>query len=585
MTVSGGYGIIYAIEPLSEQLVPRDGHAEPATGGELTWYRHVGWADGSFAWEGPKTVGKGWGQFAHVFAGEDGVVYAVQDDGDLMWYRHVGQDDGSFSWDGPKKVGTGWARFSTVFSGGDGIIYAVEPMSEQLVPRDGHAEPATGGELTWYRHVGWADGSFAWEGPKTVGKGWGQFAHVFAGEDGVVYAVQDDGDLMWYRHVGQDDGSFSWDGPKKVGTGWARFSTVFSGGDGIIYAVEPMSEQLVPRDGHAEPATGGELTWYRHVGWADGSFAWEGPKTVGKGWSDFSQVFHGQTMSLSRATDQITHYWSDSLAVLSVGSPSAPVARTEGGGFVQPHTFGSIIKPLGAPPTIADRFHVTVRLAGVRCWATDDPSGNDEPYIISSVYALDPREAEKAAQTTRIGNPGVGEVDAGRVFAQNQDLAIDFAVPGDGDIRIHFELYDEETVSDPEKAKQLISKEAQAGIATGVVALTAANPLVGGVAGGVVALAKASGLLDAFTDALGSVANIFADDRLGILDLRVPNEFLAKLRDDPQSLDKKSDAIGGATYNFPQLPEDKSEAGQSWFFDEDGRGTYRPFFWIQLTEA
>ncbi|HWM98123.1 MAG TPA: hypothetical protein VNO54_13815, partial [Streptosporangiaceae bacterium] len=84
------------------------------------------------------------------------------------------------------------------------------------------------------------------------------------------------------------------------------------------------------------------------------------------------------------------------------------------------------------------------------------------------MYALDSREPQKAAQITRIGNPGIGEVDAGQVFAQNQDLAIDFAVPGDGEIRIRFELYDEEMESDPEKAKAFISKEVQDGIAAGV---------------------------------------------------------------------------------------------------------------------
>jgi hypothetical protein len=56
MTVSGGYGIIYAIEPPSGPIVLKGEHAKP--GGELTWYRHVGWADGSFTWEGPKTVSK-----------------------------------------------------------------------------------------------------------------------------------------------------------------------------------------------------------------------------------------------------------------------------------------------------------------------------------------------------------------------------------------------------------------------------------------------------------------------------------------------------------------------------------------------
>jgi hypothetical protein len=80
------------------------------------------------------------------------------------------------------------------------------------------------------------------------------------------------------------------------------------------------------------------------------------------------------------------------------------------------------------------------------------------------------------------------------------------------------------------------------------------------------------------------IAKSFSDDHLGTMDHRITMSFLETLRDNPKSLDRKSDAIGGETYNFPQLPEDDSEAGTSWMVREEDKGTYRPFFRIVLTE-
>jgi len=68
------------------------------------------------------------------------------------------------------------------------------------------------------------------------------------------------------------------------------------------------------------------------------------------------------------------------------------------------------------------------------------------------------------------------------------------------------------------------------------------------------------------------------------MDLRVSKDFLERLRDDPASLNRKSNAIGGETYNFPQLPEDDSPAGRSWMFAREDKGTYRPFLRIVMTE-
>jgi hypothetical protein len=99
-----------------------------------------------------------------VFAGGNGVVYAILDNGDLMWYRHDGRGDGTGRWTGPKKVGNGW-DVKQVFSGGDGVIYAVTHT----------------GDLMWYRHDGRGDGTFRWaaDAGKKVGNGWGCEAGLF----------------------------------------------------------------------------------------------------------------------------------------------------------------------------------------------------------------------------------------------------------------------------------------------------------------------------------------------------------------------------------------------------------------------
>jgi hypothetical protein len=99
----------------------------------LRWARHLGREDGSFRWEDFKTVGTGWGHFTHVFSGGDGIIYAIEpvveagltregevvpaSGGRLRWARHLGREDGSFRWEDFKTVGTGWGHFTHVFSG------------------------------------------------------------------------------------------------------------------------------------------------------------------------------------------------------------------------------------------------------------------------------------------------------------------------------------------------------------------------------------------------------------------------------------------------------------------------------------
>jgi hypothetical protein len=282
---------------------------------------------------------------------------------------------------------------------------------------------------------------------------------------------------------------------------------------------------------------------------------------------------------------EIAAFHASTLGSLTVGASRGPLQHDGGGNFTRSFNFGTIIKPANEFPDIGKRFHVTVTLAGVRCFGTDDPSGTDEPYLIATVFAADPREKEKSTETTLIGPDDIGDIGSGQTFAENRDLIVDIAVPGDSDIAVNLQLFDVETISDPKKAAAEISKLHTATLIAGVATLTAFVPAAGAIAGGILAGAQAVGLVDAFSDAIGkTIANAFADDHLGTVDLRITHDFLMTLRDNPRSLDRRSAAIGGETYNFPQLPEDDSEAGQSWMFREEDKGTYRPFFRVVLTE-
>lgn len=548
-------GIIYGIQQRSFDL-----QTGRKLGGNLLWYRHDGRDDGSFRWaagEGKK-VGQSWHGFPTVFSGGDGVIYAITDHGDLFWYRHDGREEGRFSWAAGEgqKVGAGWGDFASVFSGGDGVIYAI----------------TDDGDLLWYRHDGRHDGSFTWaasEGKK-VGVGWDGFSTVFAGGEGVIYAIEESsldpvtgqilgGDLLWYRHDGYVDGTFDWSAAagKKVGNKWHKFPTVFAGGDGVIYAI----------------ADGGDLFWYRHDGHHDGTFRWahSAGKKVDTGWDGFSTVFAGGDGPLAKASAEIAAFHGSTLAVLSVGTPTAPVRPAPGGGFVQPQTFGSIIKPRGEVPRLGDRQHVSIEIAAIRCFGTDDPDGDDQPYLITTVYALDPSRPAELVDTRRIDNgDGIGDVEADDVFAHNRPLATKVPVPGDGGIRVHVQLWDEELVGSTGNLKDLTSAAAQSGISAGLSAIK------GGAA--VAVALKASGILDDVGDAIGGwVAGIYSDlvgdNLVDQHDFVIPSSFLRALtHGDPAALNRTSRAIPGVSFNFPDRIED-----DSWLFDR-GQGTYRVFF-------
>jgi hypothetical protein len=154
-----------------------------------------------------------------VFAAGDGIIYAIDNGGALTWYRHMGYADGSEAWANGASgisVGTGWENMRLVFSGGVGVIYAIDRR----------------GDLYWYRHDGYTNGSFAWaNGAKgiKIGSGWNDVVSAFSGGSGVIYAMKRDGNLYWYHHTGDWNGAATWTSPtgKLVGSGWEEMVRIF----------------------------------------------------------------------------------------------------------------------------------------------------------------------------------------------------------------------------------------------------------------------------------------------------------------------------------------------------------------------
>ena len=124
-------------------------------------------------------------------------IYHIDAGGHLTWMRHedAWNGGGKETWV-QNRVGSGWNRFRRVFAGGQGIVYA---MMEN-------------GDLYWYKHFGYADGAPNWAPAQKVGTGWQVFKHVFSDRQGHIYAITAQGELLWYDHLGRQDGSFNWSG-------------------------------------------------------------------------------------------------------------------------------------------------------------------------------------------------------------------------------------------------------------------------------------------------------------------------------------------------------------------------------------
>jgi Tachylectin len=218
-----------AVPLVAKPLILRFG---PDKGGRLLFYRDQT-QNGTGDVNTPAVIGLGgWQGMKFLFSGDNGIIYAVNQQGQLLFYRDSTQN-GTGDVNTPKVIGLdGWQSMKFLFSGGNGIIYAVKPQGQLLFYRD-NTQNGTGDVNT----------------PKVIGQGgWQNMKFLFSGGDGIIYAVNQQGQLLFYRDTTRN-GTGDVNSPRVIGLGgWQNMKFLFSGGNGIIYAVDPQGELLFYRD-------------------------------------------------------------------------------------------------------------------------------------------------------------------------------------------------------------------------------------------------------------------------------------------------------------------------------------------------
>jgi hypothetical protein len=280
------------------------------------------------------------------------------------------------------------------------------------------------------------------------------------------------------------------------------------------------------------------------------------------------------------AKHAIMGFHEKQLGILIVGSPVGPVRDAANGAHEQRFEFGSILKPLDLPPRVATRFIVTIEIAAIKCFGTDDPDGEDQPYLVTAVYGIDPLQQGGSVRTSKIhfGNQTEGSVF--RPPAGKPLMSEPIFIPGNGSIQVTLSLWDEEVAS-PGALQDKWRGIASAAIIAGLALL---NPMVGS---GASVLEAAEGIVkDAARELVTAVSEFLgiADDHIATRSFPITADFLKRLIAHGSGMPRTSASIPGIPYNFPELPETDDPVGRSWLFEGAG-GSYRIFLTVRAAEV
>jgi hypothetical protein len=194
--------------------------ASDATSGDLfavtnAGYLHRYWFSGT-GYTGGTEIGYGWENVTQLISAGGGVLFARDSSGALRWYRWLNDALGSgWAAGSGTQIGTGWNGFSKLF-GGSGVVYGVR---------------ASDGALLWYRNRNPLEPYPVWEGPATVGAGWGGFREITDVGGGYIFATNAAGTLVEYHHLGYQTGAATWEVGTGIalGPGWGSYNRLTAG--------------------------------------------------------------------------------------------------------------------------------------------------------------------------------------------------------------------------------------------------------------------------------------------------------------------------------------------------------------------
>ena len=474
-----------------------------------------------------------------------GIIYAVNEQAikssagfvsrtisHLYWYQHTGFADGTDHW---RTAG----------------------------PIDGPLKPGGTGVSTVFTVEGWAD-----------------MKHVFSGDGGVIYAVNQQNQLVWYRHLGCLDGTDRWqtspDPKGHIGEGW-DMKQVFAGEGGVIYAVNQQDH----------------LLWYRHLGFADGTDRWRtspDPKGyIGEGWgSKFVFHFRPSLQAAQAAIDAA--YRRHNGAYGRLGPVSGPVVLNVDGSFTQDHALGKITI-LDATPTataqatVSDYYNVNLDLQAIKCFGTmaNWPDDTDALYAIVSLvpYGISTTADKNLAVPVTVRTPIV-DTKKGDVVLQNIHVGTATAC-GNG-VYIYISLWQHKS-GDPNKIRDQIHQGLNDLVnqASDVALSLAGDPATTGGSVGDITNQKVAGVTinDLTAHLADAITNAFFADRLiathfyniylnNVIDLSDQTKVTASEYTDP-------DIAPDIRVNWPPAPN------QNPLLQKGTGGSYKAYFLVTTT--
>ena len=232
---------------------------------------------------------------------------------------------------------------------------------------------------------------------------------------------------------------------------------------------------------------------------------------------------------------------------------------------------------MSGPIQFVSSYAASVEIAAIKCFGTEDPSGEDEPYLIISVISINPNFAgEDELVTTKIVR--ADNIHAGDMFAVGQTIGSAKIVAGDG-LRVHMALFEHEHGS-PEDVRKQIEDTIREAVKKAAQTLTtlADVPLAGSL--GEVA---SNPIVIALTEGLSAlITPLLADDQIGgekvlplkasqLVDLALDETKPESVQGFQKSLMTTPEIGPDIEFNFPADHEDRR-----WLF-EGGGGSYKVY--------
>jgi hypothetical protein len=235
------------------------------------------------------------------------------------------------------------------------------------------------------------------------------------------------------------------------------------------------------------------------------------------------------------------------------------------GAYVQDFGLGQIATLINSTPKGIRRYKAAITLAGVRCFATDDPGGTDEFYMIVTAMSFNADGSGKPEVITKLFPPV--EVRTNQNIDVNLDVG-EIGVSGSG-IRIHVLMMDEEH-GDPERVQQRVKDYF---LEAGEIASTS---IYGAAAWAVVKTILDTKIgSDVFGFLTGFFADLLDDDKIGEQTYTVTNGDLHRLAEQDDE---------GRFPNFASSLKRGPEGIQYNVGDtliDEGSGTYKVYLRVE----